>query len=349
MQRICTRALASVASFFGRSQRKAKPAFKSVRPTLDHLEARDVPTASGWVAGTPPAQMSFTTNTPVTINPNTAKGGFSVAIVKDNVTRDFIFTAPTSGDYLINTSQAVGHAAIDTVLGVYDSAGTRLAFNDDTGRSRFSAVHVNLVAGHQYKVGIGHYHTSIDTLSRYTAFTIDGPDKAVPPPSRPPVTPPVQPPVTPPAVNLGQNVVDFAHARLGQTVANGQCAGLVDAALRAAGAQTFSDLGPVGADADYVWGTRLFQFNAGDPISLFDQLRPGDIIQFRDVTLFHSANGFTSSNSFPHHTAIVEANLGGGNLRLLEQNVNGVQRVLEDTYSFADMNGGTLWAYRPIA
>jgi len=183
---------------------------------------------------------------------------------------------------------------------------------------------------------------------------------------------------------LGQRVHTFATNRLGQPVGRGECFDLADAALRAAGARSAADYGEVSEDADYVWGS---------PVQLVD-VQPGDILQFRNyevtievvvtrVKTFRDGSteesGDTSEVIYdrPHHTAIVSSRLGGGRLRVLEQNApprgsTTPQRVVrsneldtvggtstqsavrqepdgvvrEETTTTITVTG-TIWAYRP--
>ncbi len=126
---------------------------------------------------------------------------------------------------------------------------------------------------------------------------------------------------------LGQRVHTFATNRQGQPVGRGECFDLADAALRAAGARSAADYGQVSADADYVWGS---------PVELVD-VQPGDVLQFRDyevtievvvtrVKTFRDGSREESGDTSvvvydrPHHTAIVSSRLGGGRLRVWEQN-----------------------------
>ena len=71
-------------------------------------------------------------------------------------------------------------------------------------------------------------------------------------------------------------------------------------------------------DADYIWGAS---------VALAD-LRPGDVIQFRDytyerVTVTDDDSGTTTeehAEDRPHHTAIVQSVDGGGAVTVWEQN-----------------------------
>jgi CHAP domain-containing protein len=112
----------------------------------------------------------------------------------------------------------------------------------------------------------------------------------------------------------GDQVVSFARNRMGQRVGSGECFDLADQALRNAGAKSAADFGTVAPDADYVWGSS---------VGLSD-VRPGDIIQFRDYrydrTIETETGVDTNFQERPHHTAIVERVDGQGALTVLEQN-----------------------------
>ena len=73
-----------------------------------------------------------------------------------------------------------------------------------------------------------------------------------------------------------QKVVNWARAQLGKQVRTGECWDLADSALKQAGAKSSGDLGPMDADADYVWG---------DEVTDLKDVQPGDILQFRDFTI----------------------------------------------------------------
>lgn len=126
---------------------------------------------------------------------------------------------------------------------------------------------------------------------------------------------------------LNQKIVQWATGKTGQPVGAGrQCWDLADKALRTSGAKGSADLGPMGTDADYVWG---------DEIDLKDAI-PGDVLQYRDfdmtiVTTTETTfdDGYveiktqTANETHPHHTAIVANNAGGGAITVLEQNYRG--------------------------
>jgi hypothetical protein len=120
------------------------------------------------------------------------------------------------------------------------------------------------------------------------------------------------------APNIADEVVSYVRRKRGSRVGNGQCFTLVDRALQAAKAKSAADYGTVTPDADYTWGTS---------VSLSD-LKPGDVIQFRDYTFKKTVVTDTGSSTVtdevegerPHHTAVVESVDGGGAVTVLEQN-----------------------------
>jgi hypothetical protein len=140
-------------------------------------------------------------------------------------------------------------------------------------------------------------------------------------------------PATPSAADaLGARIVAFAQQRRGQSVSTGECAALADAALQNAGARDAASYGEITEDADYVWGRNVALKDA----------RPGDILQFRNYsvtttvqTTWQFPDGHTETaqnwlvSQRPHHTAIVERNLGTS-LAVLEQNAPPAGRAVQE-------------------
>lgn len=148
-------------------------------------------------------------------------------------------------------------------------------------------------------------------------------------------------------------VVEWARQQFGECVGNGECTTLVTDAYRRFGIRR---LPPYGPDADYVWG---------EPIEQLRDVRPGDVLQFRDAELrttrrVRRGGGLAievMTRSFDHHTAVVEAVRDRGRtLVILHQNTgtNGMteaerRRVQRDTLKLDDLQpGGWIKAYRPI-
>jgi hypothetical protein len=121
-----------------------------------------------------------------------------------------------------------------------------------------------------------------------------------------------------------QKVHHWVRGRLGQKVGKGECWDLAELALQQAGAQGSAEQGPMGDDADYVWGDRVE----------LTEVRPGDILQFRDYTVTTRTETHvefddgSSSESWKeqkakrgHHTAVVDHVVDSQTLRVVEQHV----------------------------
>lgn len=154
--------------------------------------------------------------------------------------------------------------------------------------------------------------------------------------------------------SIADQIVSYARQRLGERVGDGECFTLVDRALRAAGAKSAADYGEVTPDADYVWGSAV---NISD-------LRPGDVIQFRDyhyertveTSDSEGTTTTTESQDRPHHTAIVEA-VDGNAVTVYEQNAPQGAPVTRATLHFGEDDdttttitvSGSWWFYRAQA
>ena len=86
-----------------------------------------------------------------------------------------------------------------------------------------------------------------------------------------------------PAQDIGPKIVQFAQDHLGKKVGNGECTSLVEEAIRSAGGRHYVHLGPNGPNSDYVWGKLVVKLTPQSASA--KDIQPGDIIQFRDVSL----------------------------------------------------------------
>lgn len=124
------------------------------RPDAEALEGRVV---LSW-AGAPPATINL--KTPLADRFNVSfpiVGGFyqNSAITRGELDL-YTFKAPRTGTYTLLASRTFG--SINTVEGLFDSTGKRLAFNDDTSRiSTNSRISITLQAGQTYVLGITNY------------------------------------------------------------------------------------------------------------------------------------------------------------------------------------------------
>jgi hypothetical protein len=163
-----------------------------------------------------------------------------------------------------------------------------------------------------------------------------------------------------PSERLELGIVIFAEAHWGRPVAPASyyqlgyrkggdetCTDLVVAAFLYAGALVPYN-GNLSVATDYVWSqlkalTVTGTGGNGSPRMLYGQfaaVRHGDILQFNNAVI----DGAKSVQ----HSAIIEANLGSGLFRVLEQNNNGRHYVTRGFYNLSHLTAGTVNAYHPV-
>jgi len=139
----------------------------------------------------------------------------------------------------------------------------------------------------------------------------------------------------PGAMTTNQTVVVWVRGKTGQKVKTGECWDLAEEALKHAKAYTSRDLGPVKANSDYIWGTKVTDVK---------DVIPGDILQFRNYTItittetdvtFKDGSGWTQSNTETetraHHTAVVNGKPDAhGVVKTLEQNIKPKGKIVQD-------------------
>ncbi len=151
--------------------------------------------------------------------------------------------------------------------------------------------------------------------------------------------------------NLGDKVVAFCQEHKGEQVGDGECASLANQALKAVGAKGRGPDHP--EKGDYTWGTQIFYIEAQESAPKTEgkpfDIKPGDIIQLRDVKFKGRRPGGTYSMTFGHHTAIVAGiEDGGQTIHIFHQNFGGKKIVMTATYKLPDLKEGWLRFYRPI-
>lgn len=145
--------------------------------------------------------------------------------------------------------------------------------------------------------------------------------------------------------SVNEKVVEFARTRLGTKVGDGECSSLAREALRYAGARRSRSS----------WGAAL---------SSFDEVQPGDILEFHDVVIVQRklrSDGVVVKLTVksPHHFAIVarvEQRENEIQWVVLHQNAGftragetGKKVVQPWTFGPAEKQSGVIKAYRPIA
>ena len=164
---------------------------------------------------------------------------------------------------------------------------------------------------------------------------------------------PVQEAETTARPDLNARVLAFCREALGTSVGDGECYALADHALRAAGAKRAIHYPQEPNRGDYVWGERVVAWSIAPNGKRTRQghprdVRPGDIVQFRDAVFERRGARSISFRSADHHTAVVER-ITGETLTVLHQNSNGRRDVTRETYRLSDLKRGWVRVDRPQA
>jgi hypothetical protein len=162
-------------------------------------------------------------------------------------------------------------------------------------------------------------------------------------------------PATCRADSLHERIVQFCRQNKDQAVGDGDCYDLAKFALHAAGAKPQFRNPDFPAKGDYVWGQLVVHLEATPagpkPMGKSSDIRPGDVIQFRD-TRFEGPRASGKgrySLSFKHHTAIVSAVEKDGKLvRIYHQNMGGKKFVQEGSLTPDHLKAGWIRVYRPL-
>lgn len=149
---------------------------------------------------------------------------------------------------------------------------------------------------------------------------------------------------------LGAKIVAFCQQHVGEKVGTGQCASLAGCALEDAGAMGRGPDSP--GKEDYTWGEPTLIVLAGKGQVAFangtpTDLRPGDIIQFRDAKFVHHEGSSYWWKGFPHHTAIV-ASVQDDTVNVFEENVSGKQFVTHEALCLDELTTGWMRFYHPV-
>ena len=132
-----------------------------------------------------------------------------------------------------------------------------------------------------------------------------------------------------PAIN--RRIVEYVQSQMGKKVDRGECWDLAAGALNAAGAIW---------DGFYGFGT-VVDWRKQDVL-------PGDIIQFENVSLEHRTATSIRRDTYGKHTAIVLEVHERGVFVIAHQNFEDVRKVTTTDLRMADVRGGKLVFYRPV-
>jgi hypothetical protein len=153
------------------------------------------------------------------------------------------------------------------------------------------------------------------------------------------------------AQDLNQKVVRYCEQNLGRQVGDGECAALAAAALRSAGAIVRLRDHP--NPGDYVWGRFIMDCEAagGGQVGsgTGDNVRPGDVIQFRNAVFRGRTSTGTYTSTARHHTAVVyRVSNDDMVFTVLHQNSGGRRYVTTKTFNLHDLKEGWVRIYRPL-
>lgn len=138
----------------------------ATRPRLEALEVRQV---LSW-SGTPPTAI-IPPSGAIAVTLNAQGDATGNAAISSNEVDYYTFLAPAAGSYRFDASTP--SSSVDTVLGIFNGSGGRVAFNDDISSSnRDSRVTVTLAAGARYYFGITNY---TGTANGSYTWAVDGP------------------------------------------------------------------------------------------------------------------------------------------------------------------------------
>lgn len=144
----------------------------------------------------------------------------------------------------------------------------------------------------------------------------------------------------------GENVAGYSLHNEGQKVARGECWDLAKFALEeGCGGKAF-------VSTYYHHGYPILEVHGtpNDPTNMrpqLDDVRRGDILQFKTAKFENKATGSTQTAGDPDHTSVVIDKVGG-KIYVLEQNVGGVKIVKRGEYEIANITQGSVVAYRPM-
>ncbi|KAI5962719.1 hypothetical protein KGF57_001453 [Candida theae] len=147
---------------------------------------------------------------------------------------------------------------------------------------------------------------------------------------------------------FGEYVASWCEHHKGQQVGSGECWDLAKFALeKGCGKHAF-------VSQYYTHGYPILQIkNSGAGIEFInsqqqlDVIRRGDILQFKACTFFNPITGVTQTVGAPDHTSVVVEN-DGSKLKVVEQNVNNIRRVVEGEYILKNLTAGEVYVYRPM-
>lgn len=146
---------------------------------------------------------------------------------------------------------------------------------------------------------------------------------------------------------FGDHVASWCEHNIGKQILRGECWDLAYEALsKGCGKHAFVSTG-------LHHGFPILQIEAQNGGIVFinstgqaDEIRRGDILQFRSSKFYNPDDGSLQTAGMPDHTAVVVAN-NQGKLEVLHQNVSGKRYVIPGDFNLKNLVEGTVRVYRP--
>jgi len=131
--------------------------------------------------------------------------------------------------------------------------------------------------------------------------------------------------------SLNKEIIKYVDTKLHKKVGNGECWTLAAEALNTVNAK---------------WDG---QFTFGDEVNWEKEcIYPGDIIQFKNVTVKYKDGNTIITEKMPQHTAIIYEVKGEGDFVLANQNVGGKKKVVLTPLDMKNITKGKYHIYRPV-
>lgn len=145
----------------------------------------------------------------------------------------------------------------------------------------------------------------------------------------------------------GEHVAAWSEQQMGKQVGRGECWDLAQHALekgcgKHAFISTYTHHGfpIIEIEATPTGGLKYLR-------SQLDEVKRGDILQFKTCVFEDKTTGVTTTAGAPDHTSVVTATFNG-KINVVHQNVGGVRTVMTGSYTLANLVKGTVTVYRPV-
>ncbi|MEX0726095.1 MAG: hypothetical protein WD065_07485, partial [Planctomycetaceae bacterium] len=152
---------------------------------------------------------------------------------------------------------------------------------------------------------------------------------------------------------VNEKVLEFSRDSIGKEIGSGECTGLAQEALEAAGAKPFHAFVKNPQNGNIVWGELAYELEVKNGERHEEKLanpavESGDIVQLSNV-LFEGRGARPYRMFTQQHTAVVNfVSKDGSKWNVIQQNVNGKKSVTKGVYLLNDLKKGSIRVYRPV-